>query len=192
HQQSGSLFQGRYKAIIAEKKSYLLRLNHHIVRAPQQAGLCRSALQWRWSSYQATFGAVAAPAWLDVVSCLHSFGKQNKKARDAYRSYIRSPQDSDALWTEVQQQIYLGSPAFIKRLQKKMAQHQTTPQHSSMSPTTSQNQSGLENYQKRYKSRNRAISAAYLSGKYTLQDIGHFFDLHYTTVSRIVKQYEQS
>ncbi len=191
HQRSGALFQGRYKAIIAEKESYLLRLNHHIVRAPIQANLSRSALTWRWSSYQTTVGNVEALPWLELTSTLNCFGKQTSKNRAAYRDYIRSPQENDSLWDELQQQIYLGSPAFIKRLQRRMTKHQAAPQHSSLTPSTSHDPSGLAAYQKHHKNRNRAIATAYLSGKYTLQTIGEFFDLHYTTVSRIVKQYEQ-
>jgi len=191
HQRNGTLFQGRYKAIIAEKKPYLLRLNHHIVRAPLQTGLCRSALTWRWSSYQTTVGNIKAPPWLELSNTLDYFGKQDHKNRAAYRSYIRAEQDHSSLWDELQQQIYLGSPTFIKRLEKKMAQHQAAPQHSSLTPATSKNFSGLAAYQKRYKNRNRAIAIAYLSGKYTLQTVGEFFGLHYTTISRIVKQYEQ-
>ncbi|MCP4043712.1 MAG: helix-turn-helix domain-containing protein [Gammaproteobacteria bacterium] len=36
----------------------------------------------------------------------------------------------------------------------------------------------------------RAFVEAYLSGGYTLKDVGKYFGMHYTTVSRIVKAWE--
>jgi len=35
----------------------------------------------------------------------------------------------------------------------------------------------------------RVMAAAYLSGAYTMKEIGTFFGLHYMTVSRAVKKY---
>ena len=39
--------------------------------------------------------------------------------------------------------------------------------------------------------RNEAIVAAYMSGGYTLQQIGEHFSLHYSTVSRIIQKQMQ-
>ena len=44
----------------------------------------------------------------------------------------------------------------------------------------------LNEYQSNYKVRNIAIKKAYESGGYTLKEIGLFFGLHYSRVSRIV------
>ncbi len=38
--------------------------------------------------------------------------------------------------------------------------------------------------------RNEAIALAYLSGRHTMAAIGAHFDVHYTTVSRLLKAYE--
>ncbi len=43
-----------------------------------------------------------------------------------------------------------------------------------------------QNYLQAPKTRNEAVVLAYKSGDYTLQEIGHFFDLHYSLISRIV------
>ncbi len=50
HQRVGHLFQGRFKAILVEKESYLLQLCRYIVRNPVAANLCQSVDQWPWSS----------------------------------------------------------------------------------------------------------------------------------------------
>jgi len=48
----------------------------------------------------------------------------------------------------------------------------------------------ISNYQNQYKDENIAIKKAYLSGGYTMKEIGEHFGRHYTTISRIIKKYE--
>jgi putative transposase len=62
----GHVFQGRYKAILVEKQSYLLELSRYIVLNPVRAEMVRSAKDWRWSSYRAMAGQEKAEACLDV------------------------------------------------------------------------------------------------------------------------------
>jgi hypothetical protein len=50
----GHVLQGRYKAIIAQKESYLLELVRYIVLNPVRAGMLRSAKDWPWCSYRAS------------------------------------------------------------------------------------------------------------------------------------------
>jgi len=54
----GHVFQGRYKAILVDKDSYLLELARYIVLNPVRARMLRSAEDWPWSSYRATAGCV--------------------------------------------------------------------------------------------------------------------------------------
>jgi putative transposase len=44
----------------------------------------------------------------------------------------------------------------------------------------------LDEYKRVSRSRNDPIARAYASGGYTLKEIGTFFDLHYSRVSRII------
>jgi hypothetical protein len=45
----------------------------------------------------------------------------------------------------------------------------------------------LAYYEKKYSDRNTAISKSYESGGYSLKDIGDYYNLHYSRVSRIIK-----
>ena len=49
----------------------------------------------------------------------------------------------------------------------------------------------LAYFSERYKSRNESMAHAYLSGHYTLTQVGDYFDMSYATVSRAVKQIEK-
>ncbi|WP_282131961.1 hypothetical protein [Pseudoalteromonas aliena] len=44
----------------------------------------------------------------------------------------------------------------------------------------------LEEYTQSYVNRNDAIKAAYLSGGYTLKEVGEYFKLHYSRIGKIV------
>jgi putative transposase len=52
----GHVFQGRYKAILVEKNSYLLETARYVVLNPVRAGVVDDSGAWPWSSYTATIG----------------------------------------------------------------------------------------------------------------------------------------
>lgn len=60
----GHLFQGRYKAVLVERDSYLLELARYVVLNPVRARMVWGPRLWRWGSYRAMVGAAAAPGWL--------------------------------------------------------------------------------------------------------------------------------
>ena len=52
----GKLFQGRFKAILVQKDSYLLELARYIALNPVRAQMVRNAREWPWSSYRGING----------------------------------------------------------------------------------------------------------------------------------------
>jgi putative transposase len=48
HLRVGHVFQGRYKAILVQKETYLLELARYIVLNPVRAQMVRSAKEWPW------------------------------------------------------------------------------------------------------------------------------------------------
>ena len=67
HHRVGHVFQGRYKAILIDKNSYLLELSRYIVLNPVRAHMVRSVIDWPWSSYRATVGEQVKPGWLNTA-----------------------------------------------------------------------------------------------------------------------------
>ena len=51
HGRVGHVFQGRYKAILVDKESYLLELARYVVLNPVRAGMVDNVADWPWSSY---------------------------------------------------------------------------------------------------------------------------------------------
>jgi putative transposase len=50
HQRSGTLWEGRFRAALVEPGDWGLAAMVHVDRQPQEAGLCDSAADFRWSS----------------------------------------------------------------------------------------------------------------------------------------------
>jgi len=60
------LFEGRYKALLVDKQTYLLELARYIALNPVRAGLVSTPDAWESSSYRATAGLAAPPRFLTV------------------------------------------------------------------------------------------------------------------------------
>jgi len=58
HRRVGHLFQGRFKAIVVERDSYLLELCRYVVLNPLRARRVKHIEHYPWSSYPATMGLV--------------------------------------------------------------------------------------------------------------------------------------
>jgi putative transposase len=97
------------------------------------------------------------------------------------REGIKSP----PFWDDLKQQILLGSDAFIEQMREKIEQAKDL----SEVPIAQRrpNPASIKQYEKKAASQNIAIHDAYTSGGYTLKEIGDHFDLHYSTVSGIIK-----
>ncbi len=115
HKRRGHLFQGRFKAILVERDSYLLELSRYVVLNPVRARMVRSAKDWKWSSYRATLGGVEPPEFLTVEWVLSQFGPTRSQAQRAYRRFVSAGRGIP-IWNNLRGQIYLGSDEFIVTL----------------------------------------------------------------------------
>ncbi len=190
HSRAGHVYQGRYKAIIVQKEAYLLELARYIVLNPVRAGMVRSAKDWRWSSYRSTVGVSECPSWLNVDWLLSAFSKRKSTAIEKYRQFVSNGKGQPSPWDQLQNQIYLGNEEFVDEMQCKMdvdANLEEVP-----SAQKRQVPKPLASYESISKDRNGAIFLAYLSGAYTMKAIADHFGLHYSSVSKIVKNIENS
>ncbi len=186
HKRTGHLFQGRYKAILVDKESYLLELARYIVLNPVRASMVRSAAEWPWSSYRATVGYIPDLNALHTDWILSAFGKLRGPAIESYKRFIAEGKHHPSPWENLRNQVYLGSEQFVDEMQKHIdiAEHLTEIPSAQRRPVTKP----LEHYVNVASSRNEAIIQAYASGGYNMKAIGDFFGLHYSRVSRIIRQ----
>jgi len=109
----GSLFRGRYKAIIIEKEDYLLQVSRYIHLNPLNAKICGELSNFSWSSYKAFSGLVKKPAWLNTTIILNYF--------DTNENYIKFIKEGNNIevenfYNKPSISTILGSHQFKKNL----------------------------------------------------------------------------
>ena len=187
--QVGHLFQGRYKAILVQKDSYLLELSRYVVLNPLRARMVKQLGQWSWSSYPAIMGRAQAPSWLDVDWLLSLFAKQRKQAREKYSQFIMQGKGLVSPLDATRHQLILGDDSFVDQFRQENGT-ESLPEHSKAQKRVMT--ISLPEYANRYDSRNEAMARAYNTGAFTMREIAEYFGVHYMTVSRAVRQYEIS
>lgn len=184
----GHVFQGRYKAILVQKESYLLELARYIVLNPVRARMVRRAVDWPWSSYRTTAGYRQDHALLTTDWLLATFAKGKKEAQIRYRRFVQEGKNQPSPWGLLKNQVFLGTDQFVEDMQCKINPKQSLsdiPRQQKLSPAKP-----LSYFEQRYPQRNEAMAYAYLSGHYTLAEVGKWFGVSYATVSRAVKAIE--
>jgi len=84
----GHLFQGRYKAIICEKDSYLMELVRYIHLNPVRAKMEKRPIDYKWSGHGNYLGR-SKGGLIDEDEMLKYFNSDKTKARKLYEEFVR-------------------------------------------------------------------------------------------------------
>ena len=188
HRLSGHVFQGRYKAILVERESYLLELSRYVVLNPVRATMVKYTRQWRWSSYQATIGNEPPPPWLQTDWLLSQFGSQRARQIERYIEFVQQGIRSPGVWQQLKAQVFLGGDEFVYAMSKRL---EVDARFASQEIPRAQRRAlgkALVFYRDEFNDAKLGMAAAYATGDYTLQAIAGAFGVHYSTVSRAVKE----
>jgi hypothetical protein len=189
YHKTGHVFQGRYKAIIVGKDSYLLELSRYVALNPVRAHIVEKPEDYRWSSYRATAGIDKAPSFLVTEWLLAQFSSNRKRAETLYKEFVLKGIAQDAPWRELKGQIFLGDSQFILGIKTSLPhdlREIPRSQRFAERPPLSDLTCGLTTAGKTV--RNKAIHEAHVRHGYTLKEIADQLGIHYATVSRIVKK----
>jgi putative transposase len=74
HRRDGTLFRGRYKAIVVDKDNYLAQVVRYIHLNPVEAGLVREPQSYAWSSHRFYLRQSEVPDWLRTQDVMAEFG----------------------------------------------------------------------------------------------------------------------
>src|SRR4030042_199112 len=191
HRRPGHIFQGRYKAILVDKDNYLLELSRYVVLNPVRAKLVELPEHWKWSSYAATAGLKKVPQYLSVDWILRVFGTDRKTAQRQYRKFVKEGITRKSPWRELQGQILLGENSFVENFKdllgdkeaiKEIPRQQRYAGRLKLKEIFKRKSSGGK------KSRNQGIYDAHINYGYTLKEIANYLGIHYTTVSKVIKE----
>lgn len=185
HRRVEHVFQGRYKAILVHKDSYLLELARYIVLNPVRAQLVRLARDWRWNSYRATCAQTVPPGWLQTDWILSAFGKRKADAIERYQAFVTQGKGQPSPWQQLKNQIYLGDDQFVATMQKRLTDDASLDDIPALHKRPVAKP--LADYARKHNTRDEAIMAAYRSGGYSQKQIADYFELHYSRISKIIK-----
>mgnify|MGYP005837588869 CR=1 FL=1 len=195
HTRTGHIFQGRYKAILVDKETYLLELCRYVVLNPVRANIVKNPQDWKWSSYRSTTGKVKPPKWFTPDWILAQFSKRKRRAEMLYHQFIMEGVTKETPWKNLNGQIFLGDKEFVeecKRILDASTDLQEIPrlQRYAERPVLVELLNGgirQDNTQ-----RNRAIYHAHITYGYTLKEIADHLRVHYTTISKVINNYIQN
>jgi REP element-mobilizing transposase RayT len=187
HHTVGHLFQGRYKAILVQKESYLLELSRYIVLNPLRAKMVDRVEEWPWSSHRYYLGDGPAPPWLERDWLLSQFGSCRTQAVAAYLAFVAAGIDRASPLLETRHQVLLGDDDFV-------SEHQHLQQSEELVETLRVERAAvalsLGEYRSRFPDRTEAMARAYLSMAFTMPMIAVAFGVSAKTVGRAVRAWE--
>jgi len=189
HNIVGHLLQGRFKAILVEKESYLLELCRYTVLNPIRAKFVNYPWEWKWSSYLATAGIAKVPKFLTIDWILSQFGKNRKRAQKAYKEFVMSGIEREAPWKDLKGRIILGKEGFLGKIKgflkgKEEIKEIPRIERFVIRPKLTQMFSEIKDK----KERDRNIYIAHIKYGYTLKEIADYLGIHYSTVSKALKK----
>jgi len=115
----GSLFRGRYKAVLVQPENYLLPLTRYI-HTLVRSGDVKS---YKWSSYPHYVSKKNPPAWLDRDAALRQLPVAAAKRRAAYGKYVAEGVDEELsrFYGKKNLASIMGDDKFRKQAQRKRA-----------------------------------------------------------------------
>ena len=186
HGKVGHVFQGRYKAILVQKENYLLELARYIVLNPVRARMVRSANDWPWSSYHRTSGSMKTnDHWITTERLLSTFSQELGEAQMDYQTFVAQGKNQPSPWESLQNQVFLGSEDYVTRILNEIDRGKDLSEIPKSQRRAKPKK--LSWYEKQARTRNEAITLSYKSGGYSMKEIGAYYKLHYSRVSRIIK-----
>ena len=192
HSRAGHLVQGRFKAILVEKESYLLELVRYIVLNPVRAKLVRSASDWPWSSYHAAAGQTAPPDFLTTAWILSQFADDPATAIHAYRTFVEQGRNIDA-WEDLRAGMLLGTDTFVESLKpllRDVSANREIRREERLAARPSLEELFVDVSGK--PTRNKRIHLAIRKYEYKLKEVGDYLGLSSPTISVIAKRIDES
>lgn len=187
HERCGHVMQGRFGAQLVDGEAYLREVCRYIVLNPVRAGLVAHPAEWRWSSFRATAGVMAAPGFLSVdwVRSLSGARTQSEAIRRFVAFVEAGIGESESVVDRLKATPVIGDRVLTDQL----AEQCREAVHCSEFPRAQRfgSRPPLEgifaNVISRADRNARAVAAVRDHG-YTMKQVADFLSLHYITISR--------
>jgi putative transposase len=208
----GHLFQGRYRALLVDKDSYLLELSRYVHLNPVRAGISDRPEEYPWSSFPGYVRKEKETAWVEYAWVLSQFGNHPERCRKKYQGYVKQAivEEGTSLFKELVGQVILGGEKFVEKIQSllqgqelgwEINEHKRLRKYPAseaiLAAVAAVLKSPVENITVRggrnHQARNMAM---YLIKRYaglSNQAVGGLFGgLHYSTISQVAIRFERN
>jgi len=91
----GTLFRGRYKAIVVQEEFYLMRVIRYIHYNPVKAGLVKGLAQYAFSSHQDYVKGRSQYGWLKYQDVMEREWMEGKKGLKGYKPFMKQKDDKE-------------------------------------------------------------------------------------------------
>ncbi len=191
HKKTGHVFQGRYKAILVDKDSYLLELCRYVALNPVRVKLVKNPEDWPWSSCRFTAGLAEPPGFLTTEWILAQFSSRKKRAQDLYHRFVHEGIKKASPWNELKGQIFLGDQTFIESvISPAETEIKEIPRGQRYAGRLTLDQLFPASVMEHHDARETGMCDAFTRYGYTLKEIADHLGVHYSTVSRAIKKVE--
>ena len=126
----GSLFQGRFKAILVEDQTHAWELSRYLHLNPVRAKMVQLPERYHWSSYSIyrfARKAAGAPPWLDWETVLAEHSKDLRNARRAYQRFVEAGIEDPPRSPEkvAVGGMFLGRVSWVEQMRERLADEPT-------------------------------------------------------------------
>ncbi|MGH7885145.1 MAG: transposase [Thermodesulfobacteriota bacterium] len=184
HNTGGHVFQGRFKSIFIQKDKFLIPLIKEIFLFPLKSGFVKHPSQFKWSSCKYLYGKEKTPDWIE-----NGWFDEKNFSLEKFDSFLMDGDETNIL-KQIKKQIFLGDDDFISYVQSRINQKNISneiPKTQITKPVSKTYAEILSDSE----SKNEAIAKTYLTGKYSLKEIGEYVGIHYSGISKIVSEFEK-
>ena len=186
HERVGHVLQGRFKSPMIDGDAYFRRVLRYIVLNPVRAALVAQPADWPWSSYRATAGLLAPPAFLALDRVWTAFDVEVTVAQQRYAAFVAGGPPSPA--DRLRSTIVDGPEPFRSRVSKMLERHRddcevTHGERFACRPSLDRL------FENRHDSAalDQAMGEAFERHGYTLKEIGAFVRRPSNTVARRIR-----
>lgn len=129
---NGHLFQGRFKAIVVDRDSYLLELSRYLHLNPVRANMAEKPEDYPYSSY-GCFAASTGDKLVTTRTILEMISSNPAMAREKYISFVESAmgEEIESPFKKVYGGIILGNVNFVKGVLGKIEDDQLEKEETS-------------------------------------------------------------
>lgn len=143
-----------------------------------------------WSSYAAMTGAAPCPEWLYTDWLLSQFGHGRTNACRRYEQFVLEGIGGLSPWGDLKGQVLLGTEAFVQYLLPlidKKGSLNEIPKAQRLMHRPELKDIFTTKIRREKKLRDSGIRKAYLEFGYSMASIARELEIHYSTVSKIIR-----